>query len=94
MSELNDISARVDELMAKGFELKPEALKPEATLFGDLGLDSLDAIDLMITFERELGFKPETLELQSILTVEDVYQLVKRYAERAQAPKAAPLKVD
>lgn len=80
-----DLKAQVDEIFVKQFELDAAVLLPAAGLFTDLGLDSLDAIDLMITFERELGFKPETLELQAIRTVDDVYQLVARYSERAAA---------
>lgn len=76
------IIERVNAIAAKLFELDPTELKPETGLFTDLGLDSLDAIDLVISFQRELKIKPETQELESIRTMRDVYDLVERYQEK------------
>ena len=85
-----DVKLKVDAIFVGQFELDAAKVIPAASLFTDLGLDSLDAIDLMITFEREFGFKPETAELQSIRTVDDVYRLVGRYLEAGTAASARP----
>jgi acyl carrier protein len=71
-----EITAKVNEVMQTGFELDAAALRPEATLFEELGLDSLDAIDLVVHLEERLGVKVETEKFQNVRTLGDVYQLV------------------
>jgi len=48
----------------------------EANLFTDLELDSLDAIDLMVTLDKELGIEIKTEEMQDLRTIEDVCNFV------------------
>ena len=40
-------------------EVKPEAIDPEAPLFGDegLGLDSIDALEIILLLDKEYGIK-------------------------------------
>ncbi len=39
-------------------EVKPEDIKPDAPLFGDgLGLDSIDALELIVLLEKHYGIK-------------------------------------
>lgn len=41
-------------------EVKPEDINPEAPLFGDgLGLDSIDALELIVLLEKHYGIKIE-----------------------------------
>ena len=70
---------RVNEIMCQLFELEASDLKPEAGLFTDLELDSLDAIDLVISFQREFKINPDNAELQQIRTLQNVYDLVFKY---------------
>ena len=67
--------------MHRGFELPFEKLQPEATLFQDLGLDSLDAIDMLVHLEETLGVKVETERFQHVRTLGDVYSMVGELAE-------------
>lgn len=80
------LQTRVNEIFLNLFEVEAAQLKPEANLFADLGLDSLDAIDLVISFQREFKIKPENSELQAIRTLDDVYQLVHRYHDKVARP--------
>ncbi len=62
------------------FELPPEKVRPEAGLFTDLELDSIDALDMVGYLETELGIRVVEEELQRLRVVEDVVQYVVRYA--------------
>lgn len=53
----------------------PEDIKPEATL-KDLGIDSLDLVDVVCQAEVELGVTFEDDELLDLKTVQDVIQLL------------------
>ena len=71
-----EIIDRVNDVMHQGFEIPREDLKPEASLFSDLGLDSLDAIDMVVHLEDKMGIKVEGERFQNVRTLEDVYGLV------------------
>ena len=71
------IITAVDEALAKEFELDPDMMKPEARFKEDLGLDSLDAVDMVIvlekTFQVKIGKDPAIL---SIRTVGDMHSYI------------------
>jgi acyl carrier protein len=71
-----EIIAKVNNLMQQGFEVPAEKLIPTATVFGDLGLDSLDAVDMLVNLEDRLGVKVDVEKLKGIRTLQDVYNLV------------------
>ena len=55
------------------FELDPAQIKPEARMKEDLGLDSLDAVDLIVALEKEFQVRiPEDMARQ-MRTVGDIH---------------------
>lgn len=53
--------------------VNPESIGSEATLSGDLGLDSLDRIEIAMEIETRLGLEDESMEaLNDCETVSDV----------------------
>jgi acyl carrier protein len=71
-----EVQQRVNELMARGFELKPEQLVSTSRLKEDLGLDSLDAVDMLVYLEETIGTRIEGERLMHVKTLGDVYLLV------------------
>jgi len=83
----DEIFAQVRDLLAKSFEIDPAMIKPEALLFQELELDSIDAIDMVVQLQEWTGrYVPEE-SLRGIRTVDDVVSLVE--AHLAQGPAAA-----
>lgn len=74
-----DIRKIVDQIFVEQFELDPAVLAPEKKLNEDFGLDSLDAIDLVIRFEQAFDSKPSNEELMAIVELNDVYKLAEKY---------------
>ena len=66
--------------LTRQFELPPEKVTPEAHLFEELELDSIDALDMISLMETELGMAVVEEELKTIRTVEDVVQYLVRHA--------------
>ncbi|MBC7691979.1 MAG: acyl carrier protein [Methylotenera sp.] len=62
--------------MHQGFEIPVDKLQPTAILFEDLGLDSLDAVDMLVLLEEKMKIKVDTERLQKVRTLQDVYLLV------------------
>lgn len=78
MSDI-ELRQKVVEVLAKEFELDPQKMGPEATLYDDLGLDSLDAVDMVVVLEKTFGMKLTDEEaLRSIRTMEDLFQFLIR----------------
>ncbi|MEN8210352.1 MAG: acyl carrier protein [Thermodesulfobacteriota bacterium] len=66
----------VNQVLEEEFEIDVELLKPEALLFEDLGLDSLDAVDLIVMIDKELGVRIEEEQARAIKTLANVYQTI------------------
>ncbi len=79
-----ELRQKVVTVLAEEFELDPAEMGPEATLYEDLGLDSLDAVDMVVVLEKTFGMKMTDEEaLRSIRTMEDLYQfLIKLKSEQ------------
>lgn len=67
MTEVPAIPNRIKRLIVDSLHLegiKPEMIEDEAPLFGEgLGLDSVDALELVVALEKEFGIKIKSQEL-------------------------------
>ena len=90
--EKDEIIDRVNEVFADAFEIAPEKLQPQARIFDDLGLDSLDIVDLIVALQKKFGVQiREDERVRTIRTLEDVYQFLltlkqEERQKRADAP--------
>ena len=76
---MNDdiIAAIVNNSLIEEFELDPDSISPEAHIRDDLGLDSLDIVDMVIVFEKAFKFKLHNKEpLAKIQTLGDIYAFI------------------
>jgi acyl carrier protein len=71
-----EVYNKITEVLIEEFEVEADAISMESNLFTDLELDSLDAIDLMVTLDKELGIEIKTEEMQDMRTIEDVCKFV------------------
>jgi len=76
MTEQDTIYQEVSALLTRLFEIAPEEITPEARLYEDLELDSIDAVDMIVHLQKKTGkkIKPETFK--SVRTVQDVVDAV------------------
>ncbi|MDP3735776.1 MAG: acyl carrier protein [Hyphomonadaceae bacterium] len=58
------------------FEIPAEQVRPEALLIDDLGLDSIDAVDLMVKLQEQTGRKVSPDQFENVRTVQDLVTLV------------------
>ncbi len=84
MTPSMEVIQQVNNLMKTGFEIPEEKLVPTATLIGDLGLDSLDAVDMLVYIEETLGVKVEGERLTQVKTLQDVYVLAAESVPRSE----------
>jgi len=72
----DDIFNKIKEVLVEEFEVESDNITLKANLFTDLELDSLDAIDLMVTLDKELEIEINTETMQDMRTIEDVCDFV------------------
>jgi acyl carrier protein len=63
-------------LLVRQFEVRADAIHLDAHLFEDLDLDSIDAIDFMVTLEEAGGLRVEEEELRGLRRFRDLVELV------------------
>ena len=60
------------------FDIPPEKVTPESKLFEELDLDSIDAVDLIVSLQDLTGRRIKPEEFKSVRTVGDVLDCVER----------------
>jgi len=87
MVSREDVFNTLRDTLVELFEIDPERVTPQAHLYTDLEIDSIDAIDLIDHVRRQTGHKLEANDFRTVRTVEDVVQaiLVKQSAPASDA---------
>ena len=58
------------------FEIDPVRITPEARLYEDLDIDSIDAVDLMVQLKQHTGKRMQPEAFKAVRTVQDVVDVV------------------
>ena len=72
------ILATLKTIHGEAFEISPERIVPEAKLFEELELDSIDAVDLAIKLQEMTGKRIKPEDFKTVRTVGDVVAVVKQ----------------
>lgn len=67
---------KVKEIIAIQFELEVEELAEKTDIVEDLGADSLDVVELIMSLEDEFGLMIEDEEIMELKTVGDVVNYI------------------
>jgi acyl carrier protein len=68
----DDILARIASIMEETFEIDPARVTPQAKLYDDLEIDSIDAVDLIVQLKPLVGRRLDPEAFKSVRTVSDV----------------------
>jgi acyl carrier protein len=72
-----EIINKINKVFEESFEIEKERLVPTAHIFTDLGLDSLDIVDLVVALQNAFGVKIRNEEkVRDIRTLQDIYQFI------------------
>lgn len=67
---------QIKPLIAEALNLDEAEITLAATLKDDLGIDSLDAVELVMELEDAFGVKIEDAEAQAFVTIGDIVKLL------------------
>ncbi len=66
------IYEKIAQTLQELFEIPAAKIKPEARLYEDLDIDSIDAIDLIVKMRQATGKRLEPEMFKTVRTIEDV----------------------
>ncbi|MGH7265056.1 MAG: acyl carrier protein [Candidatus Rokuibacteriota bacterium] len=75
-----DLERRVKQILTNRLGIPTEDIRLEAELADDLGIDSLDAVELSIAIERQFNIAVSDEQIAKLRTVADILCLVERLA--------------
>ncbi len=78
MSELEILNLVIERLLASNGKLTWDQVKLESSLEDDLGLDSLDLIELQMTLEGQFQVEIPDEQAGKFLTVQDIVEFIFR----------------
>ena len=64
-----EIEEKVKEFLIEELEIEEENIFPEAKLKEDMGIDSLDYVDIVVIVEKSFGFKIKPEEMANVKTL-------------------------
>ncbi|MDR1455944.1 MAG: acyl carrier protein [Tannerella sp.] len=74
--ERKEIESQVRDFLIEEMEIEAETVTGEAKLKDDLGLDSLDFVDIVVIVEKRFGFKIKPEEMANVTTVNEFYDYI------------------
>jgi Acyl carrier protein len=74
--ERAEIELKVNEFLIEEMEIEAGSINYDARLKEDLGLDSLDFVDIVVIVEKSFGFKIKPEEMSNVLTVREFYNYI------------------
>lgn len=74
----DEIQKKISEILVSDFEIPMEKLVPEAKLFEDLDLDSIDAVDMVVRLQQMTGLKVKAEDFKQIRTLGDIVDVVEK----------------
>ena len=69
---------KVRDMLAKQLNLKPEAITLESDVVKDLGADSLDVVELLISLEDDYGISIPEDDIVNVKTVKDIVDMIEK----------------
>ena len=71
-----EIEEKVKAFLIDDREIEEENIFPEAKLKEDMGIDSLDYVDIVVIVEKNFGFKIKPEEMTKVKTLSQFYEYI------------------
>jgi len=77
-----DIHAHVRRTLIELFEIDAADIHPEARLYEDLDIDSIDAVGLVVELKKFTGRRIDANDFKSVRSLDDVVTAVEQLMQR------------
>lgn len=66
----------IKDILAEQLDVNPDTIEMSSDLSNDLGADSLDAIDIVMSIEDQYGIEVPDSVIENMKTVEDIVNFI------------------
>ncbi len=73
-----EIESKVKTFLIDDLEIDEDKINDDAKLKDDLGIDSLDLVDIVVIVEKNFGFKIKPEEMKGVVTLKDFYDYIEK----------------
>lgn len=80
-----ELFERLSTILQETFDTDPAKIVPEARLYEDLDIDSIDAVDMIVRLRSLLGKRLQPDSFKSVRTVQDVIDALHGLLEEQSA---------
>jgi acyl carrier protein len=81
----DEIFTQVVQILSDSFELDPAKISRSSTLYEELDLDSIDAIDIFTQLRELTGRRPDPADARKVRTVDELIDFVLAEIEKTKA---------
>lgn len=78
----DEIYAHVRKVLIELFEIEPAEIHPEARLYEDLDIDSIDAVDMVVELKKFTGRRIDAEDFKRVRTLDDIVTAVEQLMQR------------
>ena len=82
MAQVQDIEARVKEIIVEQLGVDASEVTPQASFVNDLGADSLDTVELVMALEEEFDVEIPDEEAEKIQSVSQAVDYIKAHMKK------------
>ena len=76
---MSDIASRVKAIIVDKLGVDESEVTPEASFTNDLGADSLDLVELIMSMEEEFDIDIPDEEAEKLITVKDAFDYIAKH---------------
>lgn len=69
----DEIKEKVNDFLIHDFEIDAEKLREDARLKDDVGIDSLDYVDIVVSVKQVFGYRIPNGDLKDVVTLGQFY---------------------
>ena len=82
MAQVQDVEARVKEIIVEQLGVDASEVSPQASFVNDLGADSLDTVELVMALEEEFDIEIPDEEAEKIQSVAQAVDYIKAHMKK------------
>ncbi len=73
-----EIIENINKLLIEDFEIDSNIISPNAKIVEELGIDSLDFVDIVVFIEKVFNIKLGADDFKNVVTLQDFYDLIEK----------------
>ena len=76
---IDQIQAKVKDFLVEELEIEEEKIYGDARLKEDMGIDSLEVVDVVVLVEEQFGYKMKPEDFKELKTLDQFCQFIQQH---------------